>query len=70
RLDTVNVPPGGDVVIRFTYERPSTAGPFVYHCHVLFHEDSGMMANVVLHGPATADASATAPAHGHAGSRP
>ena len=72
RLDTVNVPPGGDVVIRFTYERPSTAGPFVYHCHVLFHEDSGMMANVVLHAPATADAPATTPtqAHGHAGSRP
>lgn len=48
RLDIVNVPPGGEAVIRFTYDRPATLGPFVYHCHVIFHEDSGMMANVVL----------------------
>jgi len=70
RLDTVNVPPGGEAVIRFTYRRPATAGPFVYHCHVLFHEDNGMMANVVLQNRATAAAPAAAPAqaHAHAGS--
>ena len=67
RLDTVNVPPHGSAVIRFRYDRPITAGPFVYHCHILFHEDSGMMANVVLDGPQGA---AGTPPAGHAGSHP
>jgi FtsP/CotA-like multicopper oxidase with cupredoxin domain len=61
RLDTVNVPPNGFSIIRFTYERPETVGPFVLHCHILAHEDRGMMANVDLSLPPTA-AAAPAPA--------
>jgi FtsP/CotA-like multicopper oxidase with cupredoxin domain len=64
RVDTANVPPHGSTVIRFVYERPETAGDFVYHCHVLFHEDSGMMANVRLEG------AGSTPAAGHAGAHP
>ncbi|HYJ80659.1 MAG TPA: multicopper oxidase domain-containing protein, partial [Longimicrobiaceae bacterium] len=40
--DTIQV--GDTVVIRFKY-KSIAAGPFVYHCHVLGHEDAGMMAN-------------------------
>jgi suppressor of ftsI len=69
RLDTVNVPPHGSATIRFTYERPTVAGPFVYHCHILFHEDNGMMANVVLVNPgADAQGAAPTPSTGHSGS--
>jgi FtsP/CotA-like multicopper oxidase with cupredoxin domain len=39
--DTVNLPPGAKVVIRM---RPiDFTGKFVFHCHLTFHEDQGMM---------------------------
>ena len=41
----------GDVVkIRFKFN-PIAAGPFVYHCHVLSHEDAGMMGNYCVYDP-------------------
>jgi FtsP/CotA-like multicopper oxidase with cupredoxin domain len=42
--DTVNIPPGGSVVIRF---RVTQLGKFVFHCHILPHEDGGMMMAVL-----------------------
>jgi suppressor of ftsI len=36
------------VVIRFKFI-DIAAGPFVYHCHDLFHEDVGMMANICVY---------------------
>ncbi|HYH83368.1 MAG TPA: multicopper oxidase family protein, partial [Longimicrobium sp.] len=42
RLDTVFLPRGGGVRVRFVYTNPRLAGLFVYHCHMLFHEDRGM----------------------------
>jgi FtsP/CotA-like multicopper oxidase with cupredoxin domain len=39
--DTVNVPAGGSVVIRVPFT--DTPGRTVYHCHILDHEDLGMM---------------------------
>ncbi len=39
--DVVDVPAGGEVVVRIAFER--FAGPTVYHCHILDHEDLGMM---------------------------
>ncbi|WP_331056124.1 multicopper oxidase family protein [Longimicrobium sp.] len=42
---------GDTVVIRFVFE-PIAAGPFVFHCHVLQHEDEGMMMNVCVDDPA------------------
>ena len=39
--DTVPVPPRGEVTIRM---RPlDFTGQTVYHCHLLMHEDGGMM---------------------------
>jgi FtsP/CotA-like multicopper oxidase with cupredoxin domain len=65
RLDTVNVPPNSNSVIRFTYERPVTVGSFVFHCHILAHEDGGMMGNVDLVGGPRADGAAAGTAAGH-----
>ncbi len=39
--DTVLIPPHGEVVIRIPFK--DFEGKFVYHCHILFHEDGGMM---------------------------
>jgi FtsP/CotA-like multicopper oxidase with cupredoxin domain len=44
RQDTVVLPVGGEVVIRIPFE--DYDGRFVFHCHILFHEDHGMMAIV------------------------
>lgn len=50
--DTVNVPywsgkgPFHNVTLRMDFRDPNIAGTFVFHCHVLFHEDGGMMAKV------------------------
>ncbi len=51
--DTVPVPPDGEVVIRTRFL--DFAGRFVYHCHILGHEDAGMMGVVeVVEGGAGA----------------
>jgi len=42
--DTTLLPPNGEVVIRTRFE--DYPGKFVYHCHILVHEDAGMMAVV------------------------
>lgn len=39
--DTVNVPAGGSVSILMPFE--DISGRTVYHCHILDHEDIGMM---------------------------
>ena len=48
--DTVNVPYYKDrmlaypsIRLRMDFRDPSTVGTFVYHCHMLEHEDGGMM---------------------------
>jgi len=48
--DTVNVPYYNDrmlqypsVRLRMDFRDPNTVGTFVYHCHLLEHEDKGMM---------------------------
>ena len=46
--DIVNIPAGGNVVIRFKV--PAAPGKYVFHCHILPHEDAGMMM-AVLNGP-------------------
>jgi suppressor of ftsI len=42
--DTVILPPGGEVVVRIPFL--DFTGKFVFHCHILAHEDGGMMAIV------------------------
>lgn len=53
-VDTVIVPPWfgtgpfPNVTVRMDFRDPNIAGTFVYHCHILDHEDAGMMAEIVV----------------------
>jgi FtsP/CotA-like multicopper oxidase with cupredoxin domain len=51
--DTVNVPYYNgralsypSIRLRMDFRDPNTAGTFVYHCHLLEHEDKGMMGSI------------------------
>jgi blue copper oxidase len=44
--DTVLVPRSAELLIRFT-QPASRAHPFMFHCHILEHEDAGMMGQYV-----------------------
>ena len=53
--DTVTVPPRrrsgrgwtpGNVVVLVDFQDPGIKGDFVFHCHILDHEDGGMMAMI------------------------
>jgi FtsP/CotA-like multicopper oxidase with cupredoxin domain len=51
--DTVKVPYWDGVSatypsikIRLDFRDPETVGTFLYHCHILDHEDGGMMAKI------------------------
>jgi FtsP/CotA-like multicopper oxidase with cupredoxin domain len=63
-LDTVNVPywngvgPYPSVTLRMDFRGPDV-GDFVYHCHILDHEDAGMMAIIRVLPRASASASST-----------
>jgi len=58
-LDTVNVPywdgigPFPSVTVRMDFRGPDV-GDFVYHCHILDHEDGGMMAIIRVVTPTIA----------------
>ena len=47
-LDTVNVPPKGSVDLVMDFTDPIIRGISLFHCHLLNHEDKGMMAKVVF----------------------
>ncbi|MGA7140661.1 MAG: multicopper oxidase domain-containing protein, partial [Nitrososphaeraceae archaeon] len=49
--DTVILPANGEVVVRIQFE--DFVGRFVYHCHILPHEDTGMMGTVEVVDPNT-----------------
>jgi FtsP/CotA-like multicopper oxidase with cupredoxin domain len=36
----------GAVTVRMDFRDPTIVGDFVYHCHILSHEDNGMMAKI------------------------
>jgi FtsP/CotA-like multicopper oxidase with cupredoxin domain len=67
--DTVNVPYFRDrmlqypsVRLRMDFRDPNTVGTFVYHCHLLEHEDGGMMGTIRVEPPsAPRDRPATGP---------
>ena len=44
--DIVDVPIGGEVKVIIPFTNPLIVGRFVYHCHILSHEDRGMMATI------------------------
>jgi suppressor of ftsI len=47
-LDTVNVPVGGTVDVILDFTEPVIKGMAVFHCHLLNHEDKGMMAKILF----------------------
>jgi len=52
--DTIEIPfwegrgPFHSVKVRMDFRDPNTAGTFVFHCHILLHEDLGMMHKVLV----------------------
>jgi len=52
--DNVNVPVRGEVKILAPFTDPVIVGKFVYHCHILSHEDKGMMAVIEVKPPRAA----------------
>jgi FtsP/CotA-like multicopper oxidase with cupredoxin domain len=74
--DTVNVPyydgkaltyPA--VRIRLDFRDPKIVGDFVYHCHLLEHEDNGMMGMIRVEPAEASKSSKTNTSHGPASSR-
>jgi L-ascorbate oxidase len=55
--DTIFVKQGYQIYVRSHYTEFD--GAFVLHCHILDHEDQGMMQNVVIQGPGTPSAAAS-----------
>jgi FtsP/CotA-like multicopper oxidase with cupredoxin domain len=47
-LDTVNVPYGGTVDLIMDFTDPIIRGVSLFHCHLLSHEDKGMMAKILF----------------------
>lgn len=51
--DTFPLPPyGGRIFVTVPFFAPQQVGNFVYHCHILSHEDAGMMAVLQVYDPA------------------
>jgi FtsP/CotA-like multicopper oxidase with cupredoxin domain len=66
--DTVNVPyydgrslAYPSVRLRMDFRDPNIAGTFVYHCHLLEHEDRGMMGSIRVDAAPTAERNAVSP---------
>jgi FtsP/CotA-like multicopper oxidase with cupredoxin domain len=47
-LDTVNVPADGSVDLVMDFTDPIIRGMSLFHCHLLKHEDKGMMAKILF----------------------
>ncbi|MDD2769302.1 MAG: multicopper oxidase domain-containing protein [Methylococcus sp.] len=58
--DTVTVPTGGTMTVKFKVS--DNPGKYVFHCHLLAHEDKGMMSSVLAFGPAEGLRNAFGPA--------
>lgn len=59
----------GRITIRIRFDREEQIGQFVYHCHILEHEDNGMMASIRVYdrnNPPPAVLKGAAPS-GHSG---
>jgi FtsP/CotA-like multicopper oxidase with cupredoxin domain len=67
--DRVDLAPGDTIVVRIPFTDPWQVGLYVFHCHLLFHEDHGMMRNMCVYDPRHPGNTCTVPtsaaAHGH-----
>ena len=50
-VDDVRVPEMGEVKLIMPFTDPVILGRFMFHCHVLKHEDAGMMGNIEIYRP-------------------
>jgi suppressor of ftsI len=57
--DNVNVPVRGVVKVLIPFTDPVIVGKFVYHCHILSHEDKGMMAVIEVVDPKSRSSSSS-----------
>ena len=64
--DTIQVPPRTQVRVVMAFEDyADPSSPYMYHCHLLRHEDEGMMGQFVVVDPG--EQAAESPAHGEPG---
>ena len=47
-VDTVNVPYGSSIDLVMDFTDPIIRGMSLFHCHLLKHEDKGMMAKILF----------------------
>jgi FtsP/CotA-like multicopper oxidase with cupredoxin domain len=47
-LDTVNIPVGSSVDLVMDFTDPIIRGMSLFHCHLIQHEDKGMMAKILF----------------------
>ena len=50
-VDTVRIPSFQSVTVRISFTSREILGRFMYHCHVMEHEDRGMMAQIEVYDP-------------------
>lgn len=62
-VDDVRIPERGEVKLILPFTEPQIVGSFMYHCHVLKHEDGGMMANIEVYDPHRTDVAPAAHTH-------
>ncbi|MEH0938824.1 multicopper oxidase family protein [Micromonospora psammae] len=56
RKDTVFVAPGAEVTLLVSFgQHADPTRPYMFHCHLLAHEDAGMMGQYVVVAPGTED---------------
>lgn len=53
--DNFIIPVRGEVKMIIPFTNPVIVGNFVYHCHIMEHEDGGMMATIQVFDPANPD---------------
>ena len=64
--DTYDIPywsgtgPYHSITVRMDFSDPNIVGTFVYHCHILEHEDGGMMGEIQVLPPGSAATAAAA----------
>jgi FtsP/CotA-like multicopper oxidase with cupredoxin domain len=64
--DTYDIPywsgtgPYPSITVRMDFSDPNIVGTFVYHCHILEHEDGGMMGEIQVLPPGSAAAATVA----------
>jgi suppressor of ftsI len=70
RQDVVNLPVQSTVKILIPFTNPVIVGTFVYHCHIVSHEDNGMMAVIEVVDPEAVSAPQVRPSAGQTGASP